>query len=243
MRLDRFLAQLGLGSRKEVKKYIADGLVKVNGETIHQAKYAVDEFQDRVTYLDSPLHYQEFYYILLNKPAGIVSAKHDNLYETVIDWVRLDYDHVDLFPVGRLDLDTTGLLLLTNHGQLAHRLLSPKHHVDKVYQALVTGQVNIEDIQAFQDGIILADFTCQPADLVVESYDSRRDQSLVQVTIHEGKFHQVKRMFQARDHQVLSLHRLAMGPLVLDADLDLGDYRELSPEECQALEEYGLENR
>lgn len=241
MRLDKFLATLGLGSRKEVKKLITSGQIQVNDVTVTKVNHGVDEDHDQVAYLGQELVYQAYYYVMLNKPDGLVSATEDKMHETVIDWVALDFDHVDLFPVGRLDIDTTGLLLLTNNGQLAHQLLSPKKHVAKTYQALVTGQVSEVDIAAFAAGIHLKDFTAQAAELEILDYDPDKDQSLTKVTIHEGKFHQVKRMFLARDHEVLHLHRVSMGPLDLDPDLDLGQYRELTAAECDLLRPYGLE--
>ncbi|MGX7091240.1 pseudouridine synthase [Hutsoniella sourekii] len=237
MRLDKLLAHAGLGTRKEVKKLITAGEIAVNGETIKKPGFLVDSQADQVTHLNYPVNYQEYYYVMLNKPDGLVSATQDNVYETVVEWVELDYHHVDLFPVGRLDVDTTGLLLLTNDGQLAHQLTSPKKQVPKTYWALVEGQVDEAVIQAFNKGMDLGDFQTLPAELEVQEQDRHTNQSQVLVTIYEGKFHQVKRMFEKCDCKVLELHRLSMGSLVLDEQLDLGDYRELTPEELELLEQ------
>ncbi|AXY25285.1 16S rRNA pseudouridine(516) synthase [Suicoccus acidiformans] len=236
MRLDKLLAHAGYGSRKDVKKLITSGHIAINGETCTKVGQNVDPDTDQVTYLGEPVNYQEYYYIMLNKPDGIVSATEDREYETVIDWVELDYAHVDLFPVGRLDIDTIGLLLLTNDGQLAHRLTSPRHAVPKRYAAIVEGEITAEAIDQFAAGLDLGDFTSQPAELIVLSYDAESDTSRIEVVITEGKYHQVKRMFEAVDSQVLALQRLAMGPLELDPDLELGEYRELTPAEVAALQ-------
>ena len=235
MRLDKLLAHVGMGTRKEVKKLIANGEITVNGDVVKNAGMNVHPDKDNIQHLSYPIHYQEFYYVMLNKPAGIISATEDNMHETVIDWVSIDYGHIDLFPVGRLDIDTTGLLLLTNDGKLAHRLLSPKHHVDKTYQAKISGIAKQADVQAFEKGLDLGDFISLPASLKTISVDEKRQESDVHVTIQEGKFHQVKRMFQAVNKQVLALHRIQMGPLLLDTALQLGDYRELTEEERDAL--------
>lgn len=241
MRLDKFLSHAGYGTRKDVKKLITSGQVEVNDEVIKKVGYNINPDQDQVTYLKDPVHYQEYYYIMLNKPAGIISATEDNYHQTVIDWVELDYKHVDLFPVGRLDIDTTGLLLLTNNGQLAHQLLSPKKQVDKRYWAIIDGIVTIKDIEKFNKGLNLGDFTTGPAQLEILDINEEAQLSEIEVVITEGKFHQVKRMFEAVDKEVIELQRLTMGPLALDEDLDLGEYRELTEEEMELLEPFGLE--
>lgn len=241
MRLDKLLAHSGYGTRKQVKKLISSGAIQVNGQTAKKAGLEVNPRKDEVTYLNEPVHYQKYYYIMLNKPAGIISATQDYEYETVIDWVELDYHHVDLFPVGRLDIDTTGLLLLTNHGQLAHQLLSPRKEVPKVYQATIRGIVTQEDIDRFAQGLDLGDFTSKPAKLEILAVDEPTRKSEIQVEIMEGKFHQVKRMFEAVGKEVMTLTRLSMGPLHLDDQLEEGAYRELTEEEMSSLEPYGLE--
>lgn len=240
MRIDKLLSQAGLGSRKEVKALLKAGQVKINNKVVRLGKTQVDPDRDQVSYLDRDVAYQRYYYVMLNKPAGIISATEDRFYETVIDWVGLDYGHVDLFPVGRLDLDTTGLLLLTNNGQLAHQLLSPKKSVAKVYEAEIEGCVTEEDQEAFQTGLDLGDFITQPASLQVDRLDGPNNRSWVRVTLCEGKYQQVKRMFKAQGHQVLHLNRVQMGPLTLDPKLKLGDYRGLTHVEMEALEPYGL---
>lgn len=238
MRLDKLLANMGLGTRKEVKKIITSGDISVNNVVVKNVGMNVDPEKDHVTYLDEPIHYQEFYYVMLNKPAGIISATEDNYHETVIDWVAMDYGHVDLFPVGRLDIDTTGLLLLTNDGKLAHRLLSPKHHVSKRYQANISGLVTQADIQQFHQGLDLGDFVTLPARLEIVSIDEDKQESEIIVEIEEGKFHQVKRMFHAVGKEVLTLHRIQMGSLHLDSTLQLGDFRELTHQERDKLLEH-----
>lgn len=238
MRLDKLLANMGLGTRKEVRKIITSGDISVNNVVVKNVGMNVDPEKDHVTYLDDPIHYQEFYYVMLNKPAGIISATEDNYHETVIDWVAMDYGHVDLFPVGRLDIDTTGLLLLTNDGKLAHRLLSPKHHVSKRYQANISGLVTQADIQQFHQGLDLGDFVTLPARLEIVSIDEDKQESEIIVEIEEGKFHQVKRMFHAVGKEVLTLHRIQMGSLHLDSTLQLGDFRELTHQERDKLLEH-----
>lgn len=240
MRLDKLLAHSGYGTRKDVKKLIASGQVQVNGISVKKAGLIVDPDQDSVVAAGQPVDYQEYYYVMLNKPAGLLSATHDPVYETVIDWVELDYHHVDLFPVGRLDMDTTGLLLLTNNGQLAHRLTSPNHEVAKLYYALIEGRIDEEAVARFAEGIDLADFVTKPAHLQEVEYYPDTDQSIVEVEIMEGKYHQVKRMIATVGSQVIQLHRQAMGPLVLDDDLAEGEWRELNEAERLLLEPYGL---
>lgn len=240
MRLDKFLSHSGYGSRKEVKKIITSGAIAVNGETVKKVGFNVNPDSDQVTYYNDTIHYQEFYYVMLNKPDGIISATEDRIHQTVIDWVELDYGHVELFPVGRLDIDTTGLLLLTNNGQLAHQLLSPKKSVNKTYQVRVSGIVNEKDIDTFTKGMNLGDFISLPAELEILEVMDDSQETWAEVTIQEGKFHQVKRMFEEVGKHVLELHRIKMGPLILDPELELGDYRELTDEEMTLLEPYGL---
>lgn len=240
MRLDKLLSHAGYGTRKEVKKLITGGLISVNGETVTQVGFKVNPELDKVSYMGDSVNYQEYYYIMLNKPDGIISATEDGLHQTVIEWVDLDYHHVELFPVGRLDIDTTGLLLLTNNGQLAHQLMSPKKGVEKTYQAKVKGIVNQKDIDKFAKGLNLGDFVTAPAELRIISIDHEHNESSVEVIITEGKFHQVKRMFEAVDKLVIQLHRISVGPLLLDHNLAVGEYRELTGAEMALLEPYGL---
>lgn len=238
MRLDKFLADVGLGSRKEVKGLIKKGQVTVNGKVIKSDKFQVKELTDEIAYLDEKLTYQKNFYYLLNKPAGVVSATQDNYDETVLDLLN-DFDYrEDLFPVGRLDKDTEGLLLITNDGALAHRLLSPKKHVEKEYFAKVTGVMTAEDIQAFSKGLVISQGEeTLPAVLMIDAVNEVEETSEIRLILHEGKFHQVKRMVKAVGKEVIYLKRIRMGNVVLPADLALGEYRELTVEELAKIQE------
>lgn len=235
MRLDKFLSHQGYGSRKDVKKILAQGKVSVNDQVIKQAKFQVDPIKDQVKLNSKIIDYQKYVYYLLNKPAGFISATEDQSYQTVIDLIREEDQRPGLFPVGRLDIDTTGLLLITNDGQLGHRLTSPKHEVDKVYEAVIKGIADQNTVDLFGQGFDLGDFVTRPAYLKIISIDELQDRSRVQVTIHEGKFHQVKRMFKACHLEVLKLKRLCMGPLYLEESLLEGTYRKLTDQEIQQL--------
>ncbi|OMP67416.1 pseudouridine synthase [Domibacillus epiphyticus] len=233
MRLDKMLANSGMGSRKEVKKLLKSGGVTVNGKMVKDAKTHVDPEMDQVHLFDEPVEYREFVYLMMNKPDGVISATEDSRDETVIDLLDEIHRHFDPHPVGRLDKDTEGMLLLTNDGQLSHSLLSPKRHVPKTYFARVKGRVTEEDIEAFANGVTLEDgYATKPADLVILSSG---EESEIELTITEGKFHQVKRMFLAVGKEVQYLKRLSMGPLGLDESLELGEYRELTVEEIELL--------
>ncbi|HYK72435.1 MAG TPA: pseudouridine synthase [Pseudoneobacillus sp.] len=236
MRIDKMLANLGFGSRKEVKKLLKDGAVQINGTKVKDAKEHIDPKKDIVTINGKEVVYKEFIYLLMNKPAGVISATEDNRDETVIDLLELEDQVYEPFPVGRLDKDTEGLLLITNDGQLAHRLLSPKKHVPKTYFAVIEGEVTEEDIHAFQAGVTLDDgYETKPGELQILKSGLMSD---IELTITEGKFHQVKRMFQAVGKRVVYLKRISMGPLKLDETLELGEYRELSEEELEELMNY-----
>lgn len=236
MRLDKLLANTGFGTRKTVKTILKSKEVTVNGLVEKEGKKQVDPDKDVIIVSGEVVQYQEFVYFMLHKPQGVVSATSDNLHKTVIDLLNPQDQLLDPFPVGRLDKDTEGLLLLTNNGTLAHNLLSPKKHVDKCYEAIIEGIVNEQDIQAFEDGITLKDgFNCQSAKLEILSVNLETNQSVIQVIIHEGKFHQVKRMFEAVGKSVTYLKRLSMGNLQLDETLEIGKYRTLTEEELQAL--------
>ncbi|MGI2326297.1 pseudouridine synthase [Planococcus sp. YIM B11945] len=233
MRLDKFLSNMGFGSRKEVKDLLKSKAVEVNGEIIRDPKQHVDEKVDVVLVGGEPVTYVEFIYLLLNKPAGVVSATEDNYDKTVIDLLAKDEQHFKPFPVGRLDKDTEGLLLLTNDGKLAHELLSPKKHVDKTYFAVIKGTVTEEDGMAFEKGVMLDDgYMTKPARLKILTSGLVSE---IELTITEGKFHQVKRMFQSVGKEVTYLKRLSMGPLQLDPALKLGEYRPLTEEELNRL--------
>ena len=233
MRLDKYLVACAIGSRTEVKNFLKSGRVTVNGKKEKSAKLQIDEVIDEICFDGQKLDYEEFIYYMMNKPKGVISATEDPIHKTV-----LDYAHAkEVFPVGRLDIDTHGLLLLTNDGQLAHALLSPKRHVDKTYLAQVDGIMTKEDVETFAKGIPLKDFTCQPAKLELVSLDREKNQSLVRVTIAEGKFHQVKRMVAYCGKEVVDLQRLTMGTLTLDENLKRGEWRRLTTEELEGLRE------
>lgn len=230
------LANLGHGSRKEVKKLLKDGAVKINETIVKDPKEHVDPNKDNVTVHGLEVVYKEFIYLMMNKPTGVISATEDSVDETVIDLLELEDAIFDPFPVGRLDKDTEGFLLITNDGQLSHRLLSPKKHVPKTYYAVIDGRVTEEDIDAFKQGVTLDDgYVTKPGELVILKSGERSD---IELTITEGKFHQVKRMFQAVGKRVVYLKRISMGPLALDELLELGEYRELTEEEIELLKNY-----
>lgn len=241
MRIDKLLAHTGYGTRKEVKKIISNGWVSVNGQIIKNVGFNVDEKQDQIFVDDQQVLYQKYHYLLMNKPQNVISATEDDYQLTVIDLLDDFYKTQGLFPVGRLDIDTTGLLLLTNNGHLSHQLLSPKKHVSKTYYALIAGHVKDQHIDLFAKGLKLEDFTTLPAELEIFRYDEQTNQSEIEVTIQEGKFHQVKRMFHKIGCEVLELQRITMGPLSLPEDLLEGDYRPLTNQEMDILRDYGLE--
>lgn len=207
----------------------------VNGKKEKSAKLQINEDTDEICFDGQKLTYEEFVYYMMNKPQGVISATEDPKHKTVLDLLDDLARSKEVFPVGRLDIDTHGLLLLTNDGQLAHALLSPKRHVDKTYLAQVKGIMTDEDIETFAQGISLKDFTCQPAKLELLSINREKDESLVRVTIAEGKFHQVKRMVAYCGKEVVNLKRLTMGTLTLDENLKRGEWRRLSKEELEGL--------
>ncbi|WP_330698465.1 pseudouridine synthase [Anaerocolumna sp. MB42-C2] len=232
VRLDKYLADMGIGTRSEVKTYIRKGRVKINGIIVKEPDIKINTISSEVYFDNEPIVYETVEYYMLNKPAGVVSATVDNHCETVVELIKSGRNK-DLFPVGRLDKDTEGLLLITNDGDLAHRLLSPKKHVPKVYYARIKGMVTKEDVETFRSGIQLdEDFITLPARLdILEAGDI----SDIKVTIYEGKFHQVKRMFEAVSKEVLYLKRLSMGELYLDESLAPGEYRKLTEYELNKL--------
>ena len=228
MRLDKLLAHYGIGTRKEVKKYIKKGYVKVNSQIIKKDDFKVDIIHDAITFQDESIYYKPFVYLMLHKPAGCVCATKDNVHQTVIDLIE-GYENYDLFPVGRLDKDTEGLVILTNDGDFAHKLLSPNRHHAKLYYAHINARITDEDIQAFHDGVVIDGYRCFPAHLsLIKNYD---ELSEVTIEIFEGKFHQIKRMFQALGKRVVYLKRIKIKSLKLDPCLKLGEYRELSDDE------------
>ena len=232
MRLDKYLADMGVGTRTEVKKLIRQGQIAVNGTVVKLPEMKIDIENSKVTCKGQSVAYETFEYYMLNKPAGVISATSDSKDKTVLDLIDTK-KRKDLFPVGRLDKDTEGLLLITNDGDLAHRLLAPKKHVDKVYYARIDGIVTEEDKKAFAEGVSLGNGEmAKPAELEILVSD---EISEIRLTIQEGKFHQVKRMFESVDKKVIYLKRLSMGSLVLDESLKLGEYRKLTEEEIKAL--------
>ncbi|WP_369902220.1 pseudouridine synthase [Bacillus manliponensis] len=239
MRLDKLLANMGYGSRKEVKKLLKDGVVKVDGTPVKDAKFHVNVEEQEVMIHGEIVEYKEFIYLMMHKPPGVISATEDENHETVVDLLEMEDAIFDPFPVGRLDIDTEGFLLLTNDGKLAHQLLSPKKHVPKKYYAKVAGVVTEEDVKEFQKGVILDDgYETKPGELTILHSD---EISEIELVITEGKFHQVKRMFGAVGKKVIYLKRTEMGPLVLDEELELGQYRELSDEEVELLKTHHQE--
>ncbi|HEW4818851.1 TPA: rRNA pseudouridine synthase [Streptococcus pneumoniae] len=235
MRLDKFLGACAVGSRTEVKNLLKAGRVTVNGKKEKSAKLQIDEKIDEIRFDGQVLEYEEFVYYMMNKPKGVISATEDPKHRTVLDLLDDLARSKEVFPVGRLDINTHGLLLLTNDGQLAHVLLSPKRHVGKTYLAQVKGIMTQEDVETFAEGIPLKDFTCKPAILELVSIDTEKNQSQIRVTIAEGKFHQIKRMVGYCGKEVVDLQRLTMGTLVLDENLERGEWRRLTKEELEIL--------
>jgi len=231
-RLDKVLANMGLGTRKEVKALVKQKLIEVDGVVATDPGMHVIPEEQTILVEGEPLNYKRWIYVMLNKPPGVISATEDPRHETVVDLLPIEWAD-KVHPVGRLDIDTEGLLLLTNDGQLSHSLLSPKKKVDKEYYAEIRGQVTQHHIDEFAKGVTLDDgYHTMPAKLEILSSG---EESEIKVTIMEGKFHQVKRMFAAFGLEVTYLKRLRMGTLVLDESLELGDYRELTEEELAGL--------
>lgn len=234
IRLDKYLADMGLGTRTEVKKKIRKGQISVNGKVMKEPEYKTDTDTDVVLADGKPLSYETFEYYMLNKPQGVVSATEDRKEKTVLDLIS-SKKRKDLFPAGRLDKDTEGLLLITNDGALAHQLLSPKKHVDKQYFVRLSKPLDPADAQKLETGVDIGEETLTMPAKVVYTGQSEEE---VLITIQEGKYHQVKRMFQAVGNQVVFLKRLSMGSLKLDETLEPGAYRLLTQEEIARLKEH-----
>ncbi len=238
IRLDKMICNLGYSTRSQLKKEMKTGCVTVNGQIVKDSSLIVDSDIDVVTYYNETINYIKYIYLMMNKPQGVISATEDyHCAKTVIDLLDDFSKNFQPFPVGRLDKDTEGLLLLTNDGKLAHNMLSPRKHVDKTYFSYIEGHLTDNDIKAFNEGVTFLDdgYKTMPAKLeIIKSNDI----SECKVTIKEGKFHQVKRMFEAVDKRVIYLKRLSMGAIKLDEELNLGEYRELNDEEMLLLKEY-----
>lgn len=233
-RIDKILSNMGCGSRKDMKKCIKEGRVQINGKVISDNSIKIDPYDNEIYFDGEIVEYRRYIYIIMNKPKGLVSSTDDPSNRTVIDILEDKYKIFNPFPVGRLDKDTEGLLILTNDGKLAHNILSPKKHIDKTYYVEVDGYVDENYTNDFESGIVLDDgYKTMPAKLkIIESNFISR----VELTIREGKYHQVKRMFKALGMKVLYLKRISMGSLELDSSLNPGEYRELKNDEIRLFE-------
>jgi 16S rRNA pseudouridine516 synthase len=240
-RLDKVLANMGYGTRKEVKALAKKGKVTVNGLKVKDSSIHIDTEKDEIVVSGERLVYREFIYLMLNKPQGYISATEDDRDKTVIDLLYYEEQIFEPAPVGRLDKDTEGLLLLTNDGELNHKLLSPRSHVPKKYFAHIEGAVTSKDVKKFAKGVTLEDgYKTMPAELTILK---EADISEIEIVIYEGKFHQIKRMFEAVGKKVIYLKRTEMGTLKLDENLALGEYRELTEDELNSLRTAALEAR
>lgn len=244
MRLDRFLANSGIGTRKEVKDFLKKRKIRLNDIITIDGSKHIDENIDKIEFDGKLISYKPFIYIMLNKPNGVISATEDKEHKTVIDILGNKYRTYSIFPVGRLDIDTEGLLLLTNDGQLSHNLLSPNKHINKKYYVELRNPIFEKDIQTLENGVKLEEnFTTKDAkveiiensDLPINKENGERNPSKAYITITEGKYHQVKRMFKAVGNKVVYLKRIQMGNLKLDENLKLGEFRELTNEEIESL--------
>lgn len=236
MRLDKYLASCGVGTRTEVKKILKQKKVSIAGQIEINPKLQINEATTAVCVAGQQIIYVKYQYFLLNKPTGVITATKDKNQKTVLDCIHPNDWQEDLFPVGRLDKDTTGLVLITNDGSLAHKLLSPKKHIKKVYSAVISGEVNSQTIKKFSKPMRLknGDIT-KPADLVLKEYSAKRNISQVIIAISEGKYHQIKRMFAANGMHVEALQRIKMGNLILPSELKQGEYRRLTEKEVENL--------
>jgi len=233
IRLDRWLTLLGEGSRSEVKTWIRGGEAAVNGRVIRDPACSFDPAADRITLRGKELDGRVTRHVMMHKPAGVLTAARDPKQPTVMDLLPAVYGRIGCMPVGRLDKDTTGILIFTCDGELNHRLLSPGRHVEKRYRALTEGRLEEKDAAAFAEGLDLGDFKARGAELRI--LRAGEEGSLAETVITEGKFHQVKRMFSAVGHEVTQLHRCSFGPLELDPALSEGQWRELTEAEQEAL--------
>lgn len=262
MRLDKFLSDMNKGTRKELKQLVRQGRVAVNGVTATNSGMAVNE-SDCIEVDGESVVYAKYEYYVMNKPQGVITATEDSRQDTVLDLME-ENRRKDLFPVGRLDKDTVGLLLITNDGDLNHRLLSPKKHVDKEYVAKISGQVTEEDVKTFAKGVFIEDgFRALPAELKILSYREKATEedlanvehsnapqkhlsqgiTEISIVIHEGKYHQVKKMFHAIGKEVFFLKRIRMGTLLLNEELAEGTYRKLTADEVKWFNENHLQGK
>ena len=225
LRADKFLADLGIGTRSQIKNIIKNKKVAVNGQIITSANVKINTEKDVVTVNGKET------YTMMNKPAGVISSTEDKQ-KTVIDLLPKELQNLDLFPVGRLDKDTVGLLILTNDGTFAHNTLSPKKHIDKKYYAKISGTLPENAVEIFKNGVTIGDYKCKSADLSII------DNNSIEVVIHEGKFHQVKRMFEAIGCKVEFLKRVSFGEINLDENLNQGEYRELNTAEMEYISKF-----
>lgn len=229
MRIDKFLSNNNLGTRSQVKEYLKSGVVTVNGEIVKKADFSIDENRDEICFKGKKIEYKKYIYIILNKPGDIVTATRDKKQETVMDLIK-PLPAKDLFPVGRLDKDTTGLLLITNDGALSHRLLSPKYHVDKTYLVGTLHPLSKSDLEALEAGVDIGD-----EEITLPAKTELIDEKSLHLTIHEGRYHQVKRMLEAVGNEVVTLKRVSFGDLALPEDLEEGKWRELTEDELQKI--------
>ena len=236
MRLDKFLVTTGCCTRSVAKKQVRAGAVTVNGRVPSSSDVAVDPETDRITYCGKTVEYRKYTYVMLNKPEGVVSATNDGKDKTVLELLPPDVRTRGMFPCGRLDKNTLGLVLLTDNGELAHRLLAPKSHVTKIYKFKSKFPISSEDATRFEDGLVLEDgYETKPAKIEFEG-----DGDCGYITLVEGKYHQIKRMLEAIDNKITYLERISFGPLLLDEGLDRGEWRYLTDEEIKALEEHAI---
>jgi len=238
MRIDKFLHAMRIGTRTQVRRLIKDGQITTNGEPVISGKQQINPASDVVCLDDVQVRYQEYFYYVMNKPLGVITATTDSSAKTVMDLFNKTDFRDDLFPVGRLDKDTEGVLVMTNDGALSHALLSPAHHVTKVYEAEVTGEITPAQVAGFNDGITLKDGTqLQPAEAEIVAFHEIENFTTLQIKIHEGKYHQVKRMVGTLGERVVQLRRIAFGSLELPVGLLAGNYRALTDDELKALKQ------
>ena len=241
MRLDKYLSLAGIASRTETAKAVRGGEVLVDGIPARRADMQVDPDAVAVIFKGQPVTYRQFTYVLMHKPDGVVSATEDGREQTVLDLLPDELRRIRpaLFPCGRLDKHTTGLLLLTNNGDLSHRLLSPARHVDKTYAFAVKFPLSQEDVTALEAGVDICGYVTAPCKVELDEKDPEQRGSSGRITLHEGKYHQIKLMMEARHNQITRLQRITFGPLILDPALEAGEWRMLSEGEVRALEESG----